>query len=347
MSCLLFAAATPDERASLLAYRTAVIFPVKVSEIPSFPGHSVGAAAAAAGSGTAASAEPRVDPQTAEFGSSSTKPADEAVEGSSSYSSSSSSSDSESDSDSDSDDELSQAKTHISEPTIKHESGGGNVTSKLKDGPEESRGEYDRGSAGETPMPEVCSDGTQGAAAGAESGAPAGAEEPGNSPESLEVAESPAGPAVTAEDVSTTSPLAENSTDVPAGIKGSTSVGSPKTPAVEHGEAADGLGTEVPDSAGAEAADGAGAEAAEVLEGSSTPADADVKPTEAGVSEASSSTESSELMEAAPVRAESEGEELQPEGTHHTTFLHLSASTTEKTLFPNPADALTFLRVCF
>lgn len=306
----------------MLAYRTAVIFPVKVSETPSFPGHSVGVAAAA-GSGAAASAEPRVDPQTAEFTSSSSKPADEAVEGSSSYSSSSSSSDSESDSDSDSDDELSQAKTHISEPTIKHESGDGNVTSKLKDGPEVSRGEYDHGSAGETPTPEVCSDGTQQAAAGAESGAPAGAEEPGNSPESLEIAESPAGPAgpaVSAEDVSTTSPLAENSTDVPAGIKGSTSVGSPKTPAVEHGEAADGLGAEVPDSAGAEAADGAGAEAAEVLEGSSTPADADVKPTEAGVSEASSSTESSELMEAAPVRAESEGEELQPEGTHHTTF---------------------------
>lgn len=294
----------------MLAYRTAVIFPVKVSETPSFPDHSVGVAAAA-GSGTAASAEPRVDPQTAEFTSSSSKPADEAVEGSSSYSSSSSSSDSESDSDSDSDDELSQAKTHISETTIKHESGDGNVTSKLKDGPEESRGEY-RGSAGETPMPEVCYDGTQGAAAGAESGAPAGAEEPGNSPESLEVAESPAGPAgpaVSAEDVSTSSPLAENSTDAPAGIKGSTSVGSPKTPAVEHGEAADGLGTEVPDSAGAEAA--------EVLEGSSTPADADVKPTEAGESEASSSTESSELMEAAPIRAESEGEELQPEGTHH------------------------------
>lgn len=297
----------------MLAYRTAVIFPVKVSETPSFPGHSVGvaAAAAAARSGAAASAEPRVDPQTAEFTSSS-KPADEAVEGSSSYSSSSSSSDSESDSDSDSDDELSQAKTHISEPTIKHESGDGNVTSKLKDGPEESRGEYDRGSAGETPMPEVFSDETQRAAAGAESGDLAGAEEPGNSPESLEVAESPAGPAVSAEDVSTTSPLAENSTDVPAGIKGSTSVGSPKTPAVKHGEAADGLGAEVPDSAGAEAA--------EVLEGSSTPADADVKPTEAGESEASSSTESSELMEAAPVRAESEGEELQPEGTHHTTF---------------------------
>lgn len=283
----------------MLAYRTAVIFPVKVSETPGFPGHSADVAAAA---GTAASAEPHVDPQTTQFTSSSTKPADEAVEGSSSYSSSSSSSDSESDSDSDSDDELPQAKTQISDSTVKHESGGGKVTLKLKDDSEGSRPEHDCGSAGETPMPEVCSDGTQGAAAGAE--------EPGSSPESPEVAESPtgpAGPAVSAEDVSTTSLQADNSADVPAGTKGSISVGSPKTLAVEHGEAADGAGAEA-----------AGAEAPEGLESSSTPADAAVEPTE---SEAPSSTESSEeLMEAAPVRAESEGEELQPEGTHHTTL---------------------------
>lgn len=312
----------PDERASLLAYRTAVNFPVKVSESPGFPVHSAGVRAA--GSGAAASAEPRGDPQTAQVTSS--KPADEAVEGSSSYSSSSSSSSSsDSDSDSDSDGELSQAKTQISEPTRKHESGDRKVTSKLKDDAEESQPKRDRGSAREThkfvvPTPEICSEGTPGAAAGA--GAPVEAEEPGNAPESTGVAVSPAAPDVSAQDVSTASPSADDSADVPAGTKGSTSAGSPKGLAVGHGEAAD----------------GAGAEAAEVLEGSPTPADAAAAPTEAGESEAPSSTEGSEeLMEAAPVRAESVGEELQPEGTHHTTLLHFSASTTDSKLFPNPA----------
>lgn len=291
----------PDERASLLAYRTAVTFPVKVSETAVFPVHSAGVTAA--GSGAAASAEPRVDPPTTEFTSS--KPADEAVEGSSSSSSSS-----DSDSDSDSDDELSQAKTQISEATMKHESGDRKVTSKPRDDAEESKPNYDCESARETdkfvvPTPEICSEGTRGAAAGAVSGAPAEAEEPGSSPESTEIAASPAGPDVPAEDVSTASPPADDSADVPAGTKGSTSVGSPPALAVQHGEAAD----------------GAAAEAAEAVEGSSSPADAAVEPTEAGQSEASPSTESSEEpTDAAPVRAESVGEELQPEGTHHTTL---------------------------
>lgn len=319
----------PDERASLLAYRTAVIFPVKVAETPVFPVKSAGVTAA--GSGAAASAELQVDPPSAEFTSS--KPADEAAEGSSSDSSSSSSSDS----DSDSDDELSQAKTQISEPTVKHESGDRKVTSKLKDDAEKSQPKYDRGSARETnkfvvPTAEICSEGSQGAAAGAVSGAPAEAEEPGHSPESTEVTASPAGPDVSAENVSTASRPADDSADVPAGTKGSTSAGSPKALAVEHGEAAD----------------GAGAEAAEVLEGSSSPADAAVKPPEAVKAEASSSTESSEeLMDAAPVRAESVVEELQPEGTHHTTPLHFPASTTEQTLFSHSADVFALLGSVF
>lgn len=314
----------PDERASLLAYRTAVIFPVKVAETPVFPVKSAGVTAA--GLGAAASAELQVDPQTAEFTSS--KPADEAAEGSSSDSSSSSSSDS----DSDSDDELSQAKTQISEPTVKHESGDRKVTSKLKDDAEESQPKYDRGSARETnkfvvPTAEICSEGTQGAAAGAVSGAPAAAEEPGHSPESTEVTASPAGPDVSAEDVSTASRPADDSADVPAGTKGSTSAGSPKAP---------------------KAADGAGAEAAGVLEGSSSPADAAVEPPEVAEAEASSSTESSEeLMDAAPVRAESVVEELQPEGTHHTTPLHFPASTTEQTLFSHSADVFALLGSVF
>lgn len=321
---LLFSAVAPDDRASLLAYRTAVIFPVKVSESPVLPVHSAGVTAA--GWGAAASAEPPVDPQSTEFTSS--KPAEEAAEGSSSDFSSSSSSDS--DSDSDSDDESSQAKIQISGPTVKHDLGDGKVTSKVQDDAEESKPTYDRGSARETDnfvvaTPETCSADTRGAAAGAVSGAPAEAEEPENSSESPEIAASPAAPDASADSVSPASPPADVSADVPAGTKGSTSAGSPKAVAVEPGEDADGAGA---------------------LEASSSPAGAAVEPAEAGECEAASSAESSqELMDAAPVRAESVGEQLQPEGTHHTTLSHFSASANEKTLFPSRAEVLAFLFV--
>ncbi|TNN03686.1 hypothetical protein fugu_000715 [Takifugu bimaculatus] len=65
----------PGERATLLAYRTAVVFPVKASESPGFPVHSAGAAAA--GSDVAASAEPRADASPTE--STTSKPAEAAA----------------------------------------------------------------------------------------------------------------------------------------------------------------------------------------------------------------------------------------------------------------------------
>lgn len=296
----------PDERATLLAYRTAVIFPVKVSESPVFPVHSAGATT----SDVAASAEPRVDPPPTD--STTSKPADQAHEESSSSSSSSSS---DSDSDSDSDDELSHVKTQTSEPTMKHQSGDLKVTSEVKDDSKESKPKYHHGSATEMgsfvgPEPDGCSVGTQGAAAEAVSGVLAEAEERGHTRESTEVTASPAG----TEDVSTAALPTDASPDVPAGTKGSTSAGPPKDLAVNR----------------AEAADGPGAEDAKVPECSSTRLEAAVEPTEAGKSAAdvSSPTESSEeLMDAAPVIAESVGEDLQPEGPFegtHTTLYHFS-----------------------
>lgn len=293
----------PGERATLLAYRTAVVFPVKASESPGFPVHSAGATAA--GSDVAASSEPPVDPSPTE--STTSKPAGEAAEGSSSSSSS------DSDSDSDSDEELSPVKSQISEPTMKHQSGDLKVTSEV------TKPKYGGGSAPETaglvgPEPVVCSVDPGGAAAEAGSGAVAEAEEPGHPPEGTEVTASPAG----REHVSTAASPADASTDVPAGTKGSTCAGTPKELGVNH----------------AEATEGAGAEDAEVPEGSRTPVEAAVEPTKAGedATHVSSPTESSEeLMDAAPVIAGSVEEDLQPEapseGTHHTT-LHLFAAST-------------------
>lgn len=303
----------PDERAALLAYRTAVIFPVKVSESPLFPLHSAGATT----SDAAASAEPRVDPPPTD--SAAAKSADQAHEESSSSSSSS-----DSDSDSDSDDELSHVKTQTSEPTMQHQSGDLKVTSEVKDDSNESKPNYRHRSATEMgtfvgPEPDGCSAGTEGAAAEAVSEVLAEAEERGNTRESTEVTASPTG----TEDVSTAALPADASTDVPAGTKGST----------VHC---------------AEAADVAGAEDAEVLESSSTQVEAAVEPTEAGKSaaEVPSPTESSEeLMDGAPVIAESVGEDLQPEGPFEGTHTTLSlCSLYMRTPFSNTVAVLTFLR---
>lgn len=339
MSHLLFAAEAPDERAALLAYRTSVIFPVKLSEPPVFPVQAAGDAAA------------DVEPFVHHLPTACSKSVDPAADGSSS---SSSDSDSDSDSDSNSDDEASQVRAsapEASEYALKKKPGVLRVTSEMKEDANKAKPEPKPtpDSAAEAEefidsAPEICTS-PKGTLEGAPATTPRpSAEEPESelTLEPTEHAESSDGPDVPAEIFSAAAPPKEAPAAAPVEITESISSGTPREAAanpVESVENIDGNITPVedaPDAAGAEAAEDIDANAtcvedaaepiqegpgasAEVTEAATVKGSAEAA---AGVSAPAGSSE--QLVDPAPVVAESVGEELQAEasseGTHHTTL---------------------------
>lgn len=308
------AAEAPDERATLLAYKTAVAFPVRFSQPGVFLAQSLGVAEPVTSSTATAekivvAAATTSTPDDAAITASS-EPGDPAADGSSS----SSSSDSDSDSDSDSEDEKSEVEAEtktsppdLSESTVKKEAEVQEVTSKVKEDNHKNKKEDPPICASEA-VPEA----TPAAVVATIEAVQATVEAPSVSSEEL---------VDSAPEICT---AIENSPKVPS-IKGSSVAASTIVPdaqtqfpskAVTERATSERVPTDVPIGTthlvSAEASAEAKAATAEVAAETATEISAPVESAE-------------ELVDRAPVVAETAGEKLQaeagvkpPEGTYYT-----------------------------